>query len=75
MHKPKDYLPEDATLVFVGKNFEVWQREQEMYDGTKKIFEKVRKRNGVSIIAVVGDRIVVQEQEQPHRDMFISLPG
>ncbi len=46
-----------------------------MYDGSKRIFEKVKRLNEVTIIAVIGDKIIVQKQEQPHRDPFLSLPG
>lgn len=46
-----------------------------MYDGTTKIFEKIKKSDTVAVIAVVDGKILIQKQEQPHRDMFLSLPG
>jgi ADP-ribose pyrophosphatase len=75
MKKTKNYLPKNAKLVFKGELYEVYQWEQKMYDGTTKTFEKVKKANSVNVVALVDDKIIIQEQEQPHRDMFISLPG
>jgi len=75
MKKNKNYIPKNAKLVFKWKVYETWQWEQKMYDGTNKIFEKVKKSNTVTIIAIVNNEIIIQEQEQPHRDLFISLPG
>ncbi len=74
MTKSKLYIPEDAKCVFKWKVYETWQREQEMYDWTVKTFEKVKKPNTATVFAVVENKIVVQRQEQPHRDPFISLP-
>jgi len=75
MNKPKNYLPPNVQKVFQWKIHEVWQWEQEMYDWSVKTFEKIKKPDTVSVIAVVDDKILVQKQEQPHRDMFLSLPG
>lgn len=68
-------MPPTAQCVFKGKTYEVWQWEQEMYDGTKKTFEVVKRAGTVSIIALVGEKIILQKQEQPHRAPFLSLPG
>jgi len=68
-------LPDNAKRVFKGEIYDVWQWEQEMYDGSKKIFEKIRRPGSAIVIAVVGDKIILQEQEQPRRKPFLSLPG
>ncbi len=74
-HK-KNTMPANAKMVFRGKIFEVWQWEQKMYDGTTAIFERLRRPDTTQIIAVVGDTILFQKQEQPHRSAsFRSLPG
>ena len=47
-----------------------------MYDGSTAIFEKLKRPNSTQVIAVVGDKIILQVQEQPHRpEPFLSLPG
>jgi len=73
-HKPSS-LPSHARLAFKGIIFEVWQWEQEMFDGSVATFEKLRRPDTVQIVAVVGDKILLQEQEQPARQLFLSLPG
>lgn len=68
-------LPPDAKMVFKGVLFEVWQWEQKMYDGTVRTFERLKRPNTVEVIAVVGDKILIQNQEQPDSGEFISMPG
>lgn len=73
--KNQNSLPEDAKMIAKGKMFEIWQWEQKMFDGTTEIFERIKRPNTAGVVAVVGDKIILQEQEQPHRGSFISLPG
>lgn len=73
--KSRPGLPANAKLVFSGKIFEIWQWEQEMFDGTKQIFEKAWRFPGVEIIATVGDKIMIGYEDQPHSLNMISLPG
>lgn len=68
-------LPQNAKRVFKGKIFEVWQWEQKMFDGSMEIFERIKRSGSVNVIALVGDKIILQEQEQPHREPFLSLPS
>jgi len=69
-------MPGDAKLVFKGELFEVWQWQQEMFDGSKAIFERIVGQDSVQVIAVVGSEIMIQDQEQPARvSKFLSLPG
>lgn len=47
-----------------------------MFDGSKEIFEKLKRPDTVQIIAVTADKkIIVQEEEQPGSDYFFGLPG
>lgn len=63
-------------MVFKGKIFEVWQWKQKMFDGSSAIFERVRRPDSVTIMPVVGTRVLIQTQEQPHRPApFLSFPG
>jgi len=71
-----DKLPENAKKVFDGKIFEVWQWQQPVYDGSTKTFEALKRPNTAQSIAVVGEKILIIKQEQPHKDKpFLSLPG
>jgi len=72
---PRPGLPPNARLVFKGVIFEVWQWDQKMFDGTTEVFERIWRCPTVEIIAAVGDRIIIEDQEQPDRKDIISLPG
>ncbi len=72
----KNQLSPNAKLAFKGEIFEVWQWEQKMFDGSIEIFEKLRRTNTAQVIPIVGDRILIQVQEQPHiKKSFNSIPG
>lgn len=76
MPQPDLKIPPQAKLVFKGIAFEVWQWEQEMYDGSTAVFERVVAQDSVQVIASVGNKILLQDQEQPHREgKFLSIPG
>lgn len=69
-------IPADAKMVFKGVIFEVWQWQQKMFDGSLATFERLKRPNTAVAIAVVGDRILIQEQEQPDSvASFTSVPG
>jgi len=74
MGKRKE-IPPDAKLVFQGQIFDVWQWNQKMYDGSTAIFERLQRTDTVRIIATVGEKIVIEYQEQPDSFPFISLPA
>jgi len=68
-------LPDKAKLVFKGKIFDVYQYDQELYDGSHAVFEMLKRPDTVQVLAVVDDKIIVLEDEQPHREMVLALPG
>jgi ADP-ribose pyrophosphatase len=69
-------LPSSAKRVFKGVIFDVWQWQQQMYDGTTATFERLRRPNTAAVLAVVGDTVLIQEQEQPDTAApFLSLAG
>jgi ADP-ribose pyrophosphatase len=70
-------IPQQAKRVFQGAIFDVYQWEQEMYDGTKEVFEKLKRSYTVEIIAVTPEgKIIVQRQQQPDSETwFLSLVG
>lgn len=68
-------MPPHATRVFEGDIFDIYQWEQELYDGSKKIFEKARRDDTVGVIPILPDkRIIVLEDEQPSRPMMRTFP-
>ena len=74
--KSKQPLPENAKLVFKGNMFDVYQWEVDGYDGSKKVFEKLKRPDTATIIPVTEDgKIIIALQEQPHRLPFIGLVG
>jgi ADP-ribose pyrophosphatase len=69
-------IPQNAKLVFKGIIFDVYQWEQEMYDGTKAIFEKLKRPDTVVVFMVLPDgKIILTEQEQPGKSPFVGAVG
>tara|TARA_Y100000031_G_C8045433_1_gene303670 strand:- start:344 stop:646 length:303 start_codon:yes stop_codon:yes gene_type:complete len=69
-------LPENAKRVFKGVIFDVYQWEQEMFDGSFDTFERLKRPDTAQVIPVVGDKILVQVQKQPNMiKSCFSLPG
>jgi 8-oxo-dGTP pyrophosphatase MutT (NUDIX family) len=74
--KSKQPIPENAKRVFKGVIFDVYQWEQEMFDGTKEIFEKLKRPDTVVIFPILPDgKILLTEQEQPGKEPFIGTTG
>lgn len=74
--KSKVAIPDHAKKAFTGKLFDVYQWEQEMFDGTKSIFEKVKRPDTTVIFPVLPDgKILLLKQEQPGKEPFIGTPG
>jgi len=73
---PTKNIPDTAMKVFTGNLYDVYQWQQELYDGTTGLFEAVDRADTVRVIGVTpDDSIIVVEDEQPHRDAVITLPG
>lgn len=69
-------LPPDAVKVFSGIIFNVYQWQQQQYDGTVKTFEKAERRDCSILIAATEDnRIIITHQEQPGKEPFMGMPG
>ena len=79
MERPKGEqpLPSHARKVFEGVIFDIYQWEQEMYDGSIEVFEKAaRKKDAVAVFTVMENgNVLLLDQEQPGRESFISAPG
>jgi len=69
-------IPDSAELVFKGFLFDVYQWQQEMYDGTFATFERLRRADTVSILAITADKkIIITHEEQPGLNKFQGSPG
>lgn len=69
-------FPENAKLAFKGKIFEVWQWEQEMYDGKKGIFERISRPDTVQVIAIQDEKIILTKEKQPDSEtLYTGFPG
>lgn len=69
-------IPPHAKKVFSGVMFEVYQWEQELFDGTKAIFEKVKRPDTAVVFPVLPDgRILLIEQKQSGKDFLVCAPG
>lgn len=69
-------IPERAKKVFEGVIFDVYQYDQEMYDGSVEVFESLSRPDTAEVLVVVGDKIIIQDQQQPHKpEPFLSIVG
>lgn len=67
-------IPPKAVRAFKGQIFDIYQWEQEMYDGTTHTFERIKRPNTVIVIPVTEDgKIIICDQEQPDREPFLSM--
>ena len=72
----RQHMPEDATLVFKGKMFDVFQWRQQMYDGSYQTFEKIKRPDTTVIFPVLDDgSILLTRQQQPGKSLYISATG
>ena len=78
IHRPKSKqpIPENAKRVFKGVMFDTYQWEVEGYDGSKKVFEKLKRPDTAMIIPVTEEgNIIIALQEQPNKPAFIGTIG
>lgn len=64
-----------AKKVFSGIIYDVYQWEQELFDGSHAVFEKLKRPDTVTIIPVVSDKILIVSEEQPGEARVRSLAG
>ena len=69
-------IPEHARRVFTGILFDVYQWEQELFDGSTTTFEAIERLPAVQIFATTEDnRIILLREEQPFVGSFVAVPG
>lgn len=74
--KSKQPLPNDAKKVFSGVIFDVYQWQQEMFDGSIETFEKLKRPDTVVVFPITNDKkIILTKQEQPGKELFIGAAG
>ena len=72
----KQPIPNNAQKVFDGVLFDVYQWEQELFDGSKTTFEKLKRADTVVVFPVMDDgKIILTEQEQPGKETFVGAAG
>ncbi|MFA7662949.1 MAG: NUDIX hydrolase [Patescibacteria group bacterium] len=78
INRPKSQqpIPDRAKKVFTGILFDVYQWEQELFDGTKTLFEKIKRPDTVVIFPILDDgKIILTKQTQPGREPFLGTIG
>ena len=68
-------IPDQAKRVFKGKIFDVYQWEQEMFDGSTATFEMLQRPGTVEVIAIKDNLIWYADEEQPSKGKFLSFFG
>ena len=72
----KNNLTDKPTKVFEGVIFDVYQWNQEMYDGSTEVFERLSRPDATVVLPVTSDgKILMSKQEQPSVDPFWGLFG
>ena len=68
--------PAHAEVAFAGEVFDVLRWTQELFDGSTKVFEKVRRRDTALVLPVVDGALRIALQEQPgFTEPFAGLVG
>lgn len=68
-------IPDEATRVFQGEIFGVYQWQQQLYDGSFATFEMLERPDTTSVICIVDDQILVLDEEQPNSGKRRNFPG
>lgn len=69
------HIPPQAKKVFSGVIFDVYQWEQELFDGSKDTFEMLKRPDTVQVIATHGDKIIIGYEKQPTKGPSYTLLG
>lgn len=68
-------IPENSECVFRGVIFDVYQWQQEMFDGSFDTFERLKRPDTVEAICIDGDEILISKEQQPDAEEFLTIPG
>lgn len=68
-------IPKNAKRVFKGLYYDTYHWDQKLFDGSIATYEMLKRADTVKVIAVVDDKIIMLDQEQPHLGHFYDIPG
>lgn len=69
-------VPEHAKRVFKGQIYDVYQWDQELYDGSKAVFEMLKRPDTIQVLAIKDHKLIVLKEQQPSMGpAFYGLPG
>jgi ADP-ribose pyrophosphatase len=72
----KMFAPVGAAKVYKGEVYDIWQWQQELYDGSKATFEGLARPDTAHTIGILPNRtILLVEDEQPDREAVITPAG
>lgn len=57
-------IPAQAKLVFKGIIYDVYQWEQDMYDGSTATYEMLKRPNTLQVIAIKNNNILLIDEQQ-----------
>lgn len=60
-------IPTNATCVYQGGVFRLWEREQQLFDGSTKTFELVERQDTAFILPVQNNKLLLTYQRQPQK--------
>ena len=74
---PKAHLiPEHAELVFKGVVYDIYQWEQELFDGSTATFEMLKRPDTLKVLGIKDHQLVTLLEEHPStNEEFYGLPG
>lgn len=72
---PKSKVPPHATRAFQGVVFDIYQWQQELYDGTTATFEMTKRLDTVMVLATQNDQVLLARQEQPGKGLYYDYLG
>jgi 8-oxo-dGTP pyrophosphatase MutT (NUDIX family) len=71
--EPHFKWPDTVKRVFKGVIFDVYQWEQELFDGTTATFENLKRPDTVEVVPILPDgRMLLIRQQQPAGDWYMS---
>lgn len=69
-------IPKDAKRVFQGVMFDIYEWQQELYDGSKTTFQALKRPDAAIVIALTSEnKVIITHDEQPARPKEERFPG
>ena len=68
-------MPEHAKLVYKGIMYDIYQWEQELFDGSKTTYEGLKRRDSTQVLVVDGDHLLLAYEKQPLYPLAYGLFG